>query len=72
MPDWKKILLGTLPALGAVGSLGALMAMQGGKRGIKKPPKKHWTEIVKKIQNKYNLSWNQAITKWKSLGKPNK
>ena len=43
----------------------------GGKRGVPWPPKQHWTEVVKYIGTKFNLKWNEALKKWKELGKPN-
>lgn len=45
--------------------------LDGGKKGVPNPPKKHWTALVKQVKNKYNLTWKQAIKKWSDLGKPN-
>jgi len=32
--------------------------------------KKHWTFYVKIVQKNYNLTWKEAIEKWRELGKP--
>jgi hypothetical protein len=44
-----------------------------GKKGKSGKPKNkiHWTGVVKEIQKDLNISYNDAIKKWKDLGKPN-